>query len=51
VARRQLRRLAITDCWREPLEDDGTVVVLCAASKAQPGADAAADGPAAQAMP
>jgi serine phosphatase RsbU (regulator of sigma subunit) len=22
---------AVTDCWREPLEDDGTVVVLCAA--------------------
>ena len=22
---------AITDCWREPLEDDGTVVVLCIA--------------------
>jgi serine phosphatase RsbU (regulator of sigma subunit) len=20
---------AVTDCWREPLEDDGTVVVLC----------------------
>jgi hypothetical protein len=19
---------AVTDCWREPLEDDGTVVVL-----------------------
>ena len=23
---------AVTDCWREPLEDDGTVVVLCVAS-------------------
>ncbi len=22
---------AVTDCWREPLEDDGTVVVLCVA--------------------
>jgi hypothetical protein len=22
---------AATDCWREPLEDDGTVVVLCVA--------------------
>jgi serine phosphatase RsbU (regulator of sigma subunit) len=22
---------AVTDCWREPLEDDGTVVVLCIA--------------------
>jgi serine phosphatase RsbU (regulator of sigma subunit) len=22
---------ALTDCWREPLEDDGTVVVLCVA--------------------
>ena len=20
---------AVTDCWREPLEGDGTVVVLC----------------------
>jgi hypothetical protein len=23
---------AVTDCWREPLEDDGTVVVLCVAN-------------------
>jgi hypothetical protein len=23
---------AVTDCWSEPLEDDGTVVVLCVAS-------------------
>lgn len=22
---------AVTDCWREPLEDDGTVVVMCVA--------------------
>jgi hypothetical protein len=22
---------AVTDCWREPLEDDGTVVVPCVA--------------------
>jgi serine phosphatase RsbU (regulator of sigma subunit) len=22
---------AVTECWREPLEDDGTVVVLCVA--------------------
>jgi hypothetical protein len=22
---------AVTDCWKEPLEDDGTVVVLCVA--------------------
>jgi hypothetical protein len=22
---------AVTDCWTEPLEDDGTVVVLCVA--------------------
>jgi len=22
---------AVTDCWREPLEDDGTFVVLCVA--------------------
>jgi hypothetical protein len=22
---------AVTDCWREPLEDDGTVVALCVA--------------------
>jgi hypothetical protein len=20
---------AVTDCWREPLEDDGTIVVMC----------------------
>jgi serine phosphatase RsbU (regulator of sigma subunit) len=25
---------AVTDCWREPLEDDGTVVVLCVAPSA-----------------
>jgi stage II sporulation SpoE-like protein len=22
---------AVTDCWSQPLEDDGTVVVLCVA--------------------
>jgi serine phosphatase RsbU (regulator of sigma subunit) len=20
---------AVTECWREPLEDDGTIVVMC----------------------
>jgi hypothetical protein len=31
-ARKHLRRAqAVTDCWTEPLEDDGTIVVLCVA--------------------